>query len=131
METPQQTIGRLLTALEVLTREEEHLFESGLYVESTAVQQRSMPLVRKIAELLVGPNVAQSLDQDLQQRLQTLLKNRQAHYERLTAQLEATQKELEKIALAQARAKKIRPAYSSADGSGASPQTVGAFAAEG
>lgn len=111
METPHQTIGRLLTALETLTREEEYLFENGLYVESTAVQQRSMPLVRKIAELLVGPNVAQTLDADLQRRLQTLLKNRQAHYDRLSAQLEQTQKELEKIAAAQARAKKIKPAY--------------------
>jgi hypothetical protein len=111
METPQQMIGRLLTALETLTREEEHLFDNALYVESTAVQQRSMPLVRKIAELLVGPNVAQSLEPALQTRIQTLLTNRRAHYERLSAQLEATQKELEKISLAQARARRIRPAY--------------------
>jgi uncharacterized protein YdbL (DUF1318 family) len=112
METPHQTIGRLLTALETLTSEEEHLFESGLYAESTNVQQRSMPLVRKIAELLVGPNVAQTLSPDLQSRIQTLLENRRAHYERLSAQLELTQQELEKIAAAQARARRLRPVYS-------------------
>jgi Skp family chaperone for outer membrane proteins len=111
METPQQTIGRLLTALETLTREEEHLFDHGLYAESTAVQQRSMPLVRKIAELLVGPNVAQSLEPAVQTRIQTLLQNRRAHYDRLSAQLEATQKELEKINAAQARARRLRPVY--------------------
>ncbi|MFT3869097.1 MAG: hypothetical protein QM715_11620 [Nibricoccus sp.] len=112
METPHQTIARLLTALETLTREEETLFESGFYVESTAVQQRAMPLVRKIAELLVGPNVAQTLEKSIQLRLHELLKSRQAHYERLSARLDETQKELEKIATAQTRAKRLRPVYS-------------------
>ena len=113
METPHQTIGRLLVALETLTREEEHLFETGLYAESTAVQQRSMPLVHKIAELLTGPNVAQTLESSLQIRIQTLLQNRHAHYDRLSAQLEITRKELEKINEAQVRAKRLRPAYRS------------------
>jgi len=130
METPHQTIARLLTALETLTREEELLFENGLYVESTAVQQRSMPLVRKIAELLVGPNVAQTLENDLQVRLQELLKSRQAHYERLSARLEETQKELEKIAEAQARAKRLRPVYRAPSDPGQSLRTTPAFAGE-
>ena len=111
METPHQTIGRLLTAVETLTREEEFLFEEGMYVESTAVQQRSMPLVRKIAELLVGPNVSQTLDPDLQTRIQTLLENRRAHYDHLSARLEATQQELDKISAAQALARRMRPVY--------------------
>jgi hypothetical protein len=112
METSHQTIGRLLTALETLTREEEYLFDNALYVESTAVQQRAMPLVRKIAELLVGPNVAQALAPEMQVRIQTLLQNRRTHYDRLSAQLEVTRKELEKINAAQVRARKLRPAYS-------------------
>ena len=112
METPHQIIGRLLTALETLTREEEHLFDHGLYAESTAVQQRAMPLVHKIAELLVAPNVAQTLDPALQVRIQTLLQNRRAHYDRLSVQLEATRIELEKINAAQIRARRMRPAYS-------------------
>ena len=111
MESIHQTIGRLLTALETLTREEEHLFETGLYAESTAVQQRSMPLVHKIAELLMGPNVAQTLDSALQVRIQTLLQNRRTHYDRLSAQLEVTRQELEKINVAQIRARRLRPAY--------------------
>jgi len=111
METPHQIISRLLTALETLTREEEHLFESGMYPESTAVQQRSMPLVRKIAELLVGPNTAQTLDSALQNRIQILLQSRRAHYDRLSAQLEVTRKELEKINAAQIRARRMRPVY--------------------
>lgn len=111
METPHQTIARLLTALETLTREEEVLFENGMYVESTAVQQRSMPLVRKIAELLVGPDVAKTLAPDIQTRLQTLLKDRKAHYDRLSEKLEATKRELDQIAAAQSRAKKLRPVY--------------------
>ena len=108
MEPPHQLISRLLTALETLTREEEHLFECGMYPESTAVQQRSMPLVRKIAELLVAP---QTLESALQSRLQTLLKNRRAHYDRLSAQLEVTRQELEKINAAQIRARRLRPIY--------------------
>jgi hypothetical protein len=111
METPHQTIGRLLTAVEALTREEEFLFEQGQYVESTAVQQRSMPLVRKIAELLVGPNIAQTLEPGLQTRIQTLLQNRQSHYDHLSARLEATQQELDKISAAQALARRMRPVY--------------------
>jgi len=130
METPHQTIGRLLTALETLTREEEFLFENGLYVESTAVQQRSIPLVRKIAELLVGPNIAQTLDANLQVRIQSLLKSRQAHYDRLSAQLEATQKELEKIASAQVRARRIRPVYRSPSSPEQSRLSSPAFARE-
>jgi len=112
METPHQIIGRLLTSLETLTREEEHLFNHGLYAESTAVQQRAMPLVHKIAELLVAPNVAQTLEPALQVRIQTLLQNRRAHYDRLSAQLESTRIELEKINAAQIRARRMRPAYS-------------------
>jgi len=111
METSHQTISRLLTALETLTREEEYLFDNALYVESTAVQQRAMPLVRKIAELLVGPNVAQTLAPEMQVRIQTLLQNRRTHYDRLSAQLEVTRMELEKINAAQVRARKLRPAY--------------------
>jgi hypothetical protein len=111
MEKPHQVISRLLTALETLTREEEHLFETGFFAESTAVQQRSMPLVHKIAELLTGANVVQTLESSLQIRIQTLLQNRRTHYDRLSAQLETTRKELEKINAAQVRARKLRPAY--------------------
>ncbi len=111
METPHQTIARLLTALETLTKEEEHLFEVGMYAESTAVQQRSMPLVHKVAELLNGPNVAQTLEASLQIRVQALLQNRRTHYDRLSAQLEVTRQELEKISEAQIRARRLRPAY--------------------
>ena len=73
-----------------------------------------MPLVRKIAELLVGPNVAQTLNPEMQVRIQTLLQNRRAHYDRLSNQLETTRKELEKINAAQVRARKLRPVYSTA-----------------
>ncbi len=111
METPHQTLARLLTALETLTREEEHLFEIGMYAESTAVQQRSIPLVHKVAELLAGPNVAQTLEASLQKRVQNLLQNRRAHYDRLSAQLEITRQELEKINAAQIRARRLRPVY--------------------
>jgi len=130
METPHQTIARLLTALETLTREEELLFEHGLYVESTAVQQRAMPLVRKIAELLVGPNVAQTLEASLQTRLHELLKSRHAHYERLTARLDETQKELDKIAAAQARAHRLRPYRGAPVSPELSRRSTPAFASE-
>ncbi len=128
MEAPHATIARLLTALETLTREEEFLFEQGNYSESTEVQKRSLPLVRKIAELLVGPDVARTLDSAMQVRLQDLLKNRQAHYDRLTARLEDTQKEIDKINAAQIRARQLRPAYAAPDspepGSRSSPAFV-------
>lgn len=130
METPHQTIARLLTALETLTQEEDQLFENGRYVESTAVQQRTMPLVRKIAELLVGPNVAQTLEAGLQVRLHELLKSRNAHYARLTACLEKTQQELDKIATAQARAKRLRPVYRAPNSPEQSRRSSPAFAGE-
>lgn len=124
METPHQTIGRHLTAVEALTREEEFLFEKGQYAESTAVQQRAMPLVRKIAELLTEPKIAQALEPGLQNRLQTLLQTRREHYERLSERLEATQQELDKISAAQALTRRMRPVYRA-------PAATVSFAAEG
>lgn len=111
METPQQTIGRLLAALEVLTGAENHLLETGFPDDAIAVQQRAQPLVEKIAALLVSPGVSASLDAPLQTRVQTLLKSREHQLARLSAQMEATQTELEKLNAAQIRARQLRPIY--------------------
>lgn len=114
METPQQTIGRLLVALETLTREEEHLFNAGLIAQSTAVQERAMPLVTKIASLVTQPGIAHSLNPTLQLQLQTLLKNRRAHYEHISHALETAEQELRNVNAATIRARQLKPVYCTA-----------------
>lgn len=126
METPEASLGRLLTALEELTQQEESLFNKGLYRDSIAVQQRSMPVATKIASLLVGPGVAQSLEKSLQVRLQQMLQRRQEHYKIVTTKVTEAEKELKRLSEAEARTRIVRP-Y----GERKNRRPVSAFAAEG
>jgi hypothetical protein len=127
METTEATLERLLTALEDLTRQEEHLFNKGLYRDSVLIQERALPVATKIAALLVGPGVTASLKKPLQLRIQDLLQRRRAHYKVVTDKTEETGRELRKIREAELRTQMVRP-YG---GKARNQRPVSAFAAEG
>jgi len=114
METAPQTIGRLLGALESLTEQERHLIETGSYEEAIAIQERSRPLVDKIAEMMMIPGVANSLEESVQMRAQDLLSAQLAQIRRLSDHMEQAQHQLEIIKSAQSRAQRVRPIYRSA-----------------
>lgn len=111
METAQQTISRLLGALETLTREEHSLLNHGFFAEAVAVQAREQPLVARIVELLFQPGVASTLDAAVQARAQRLINDQRAQAERLDAAIEEARVQLEQLRTAQSRAQKLRPSY--------------------
>lgn len=111
METAQQTISRLLGALENLTREEHLLLSHGFFPEAIAVQAREQPLVARIVELLFEPGVASSLESSVQTRAQQLINAQRAQSERLGAAINETRGHLDQLRAAQTRAQKLRPAY--------------------
>ena len=113
MESAQQTVSRLLGALETLTEEERHLLETGAYPEAIAVQERSRPLVDKIAELMLIPGLASSLEQSVQMRAQDMLSAQLAQIKKLDQQMEKTRQQLQEIHSAQSRAQRVRPIYRS------------------
>jgi capsule polysaccharide export protein KpsE/RkpR len=127
METAQQTISRLLGALETLTHEEHLLLNHGFFSEATAVQAREQPLVARIVELLFEPGVAGSLDHAVQDRAQRLINAQRAQAERLEAAIDEARNQLEQIRNAQSRAQKLRPSYGAL---AAAPSTL-SFAGEG
>ncbi len=111
METAQQTISRLLGALETLTAEEHLLLSHGFFPEAIAVQAREQPLVARIVELLFEPGVASSLDTSVQARAQQLISAQRAQSERLEAAISEARGHLDQLRSAQTRAQKLRPAY--------------------
>lgn len=111
METAQQTISRLLGALETLTTEEHMLLEHGFFPEAIAIQAREQPLVTRIVELLFEPGVAASLDDAVQSRAQRLINAQRDQAERLGAAITETRGHLDQVRSAQTRAQKLRPAY--------------------
>jgi hypothetical protein len=111
METAQQTISRLLGALETLTREEHQLLNEGFFPEAVAVQVREQPLVARIVELLFQPGVSAGLDKAIQLRAQRLISAQGEQSERLDVALVETRRQLEQLRTAQTRAQKLRPSY--------------------
>ena len=126
METAPQTIDRLLSALETLTREEHLLLDQNCYAEVHAIHEREQPLVTRIIELLLQPGVSATLDPDLQRRAQNLLAAQSIQIERLAQRIQSTQTELQQIRAAQSRILKVRPSYGAAV-----PDRVLSFAGEG
>lgn len=126
METAPQTIGRLLSALETLTREEHLLLEQNAYVEVRAIHEREQPLVTGIIELLFQPGVSVTLDPELQRRAQNLLAAQSTQLERLAQRIQSAQTELQQVRAAQSRLQKVRPSYGAT-----SPERALSFAGEG
>ena len=113
MEPAHQTVDRLLGALESLTEEEHHLLETGAFTEALAIQERSRPLVDKIAELMLTPGVAHSLAPSVQMRAQDMLSAQLAQIRKLGDQMEKTRQQLNVVTAAQSRAQRFRPVYRS------------------
>lgn len=113
MESAQQTISRLLGALEALTREEHLLLSHGQFSEATAVQERERPLVAMIVELLFQPGVAAGLDDAVQARAQRLIQAQHAQTQRLDLAINEARIQLDQLRNAQTRAQKLRPSYGS------------------
>jgi hypothetical protein len=113
MESAHQTVDRLLGALESLTEEERHLLERGAFTEAIAIQERSRPLVDKIAELMLTPGLANSLDSGVQMRAQDMLSAQLGQIRKLDEQMEKTRQQLQVIHSAQSRAQRVRPIYRS------------------
>jgi hypothetical protein len=111
METAQQTISRLLGALETLTREEHLLLDHGFFSEATTVQAREEPLVARIVELLFQPGVAAALDDSVQQRAQRLINAQRVQSERLAETITEARSHIDQLRSAQTRAQKLRPSY--------------------
>jgi len=111
METPAQTIGRLLGALEALTAEDNCLLEQGNFTEAAEVRQREQPLAAQVALLLQIPGVGSSLDVHTRTRLQSLIDKQSLQLERLSRLMQNTQSELAQIRSAQKRVQQIGPAY--------------------
>ena len=114
METAQQTISRLLGALETLTAEEHLLLDHGFFPEAIAVQAREQPLVARIVELLFEPGVASALDDAVQLRAQRLISAQRAQAARLDTAISETRGHLAEVRTAQTRAQKLRPSYGAA-----------------
>jgi len=113
MESAHHTVDRLLGALEILTEEERHLLETGAFTEAIAIQERSRPLVDKIAELMLTPGLANSLEPSVQMRAQDMLSAQLAQIRKLDVEMEKTRQQLRVIHSAQSRAQRIRPIYRS------------------
>lgn len=111
METPTQTIERLLAALEGLTLEEQELIRVGSHHAALEVQARERPLVEKIAELLLERGVSQALPAPLQTRAQVLLDSRRVAIEKISAQLTVAQSQLVQLDRARLKAHRVRPTY--------------------
>jgi len=113
MESAHQTIDRLLGALEALTEEERHLLGTGAFPEAIAIQERSRPLVDKIAELMLTPGLANSLEPRVQMRAQDMLSAQLAQIRKLDEEMEKYRQQLQVIQSAQSRAQRVRPIYCS------------------
>lgn len=111
METPAQTIDRLLSALENLARDEHHLIDTDSIEAALAVQEREQPLVTRITELLHQPGLAASLPAATCNRVQSLLAAQQWRLKLLSTKMAANRDELAQLNNAQKRIQLLRPSY--------------------
>ncbi len=116
METPAQTVSRLLKALEELTSAEHGLLDAGAFHDAHLVQERELPLVAKIAELMAQPNLLAQLSPDAVARARKLIKAQAQQLDQLTHNLQETRARLDAISAAEKRAQLLAPAYRNSTG---------------
>ena len=106
METPEQAMTRLVGALELLYAQEAVQSREGHHAAARATQQRSAPLIQRIAELgaaaVTGPTRI---------RLAALAEHRRQSQVRMAAELARLRQEMARIRVIQNRLKRIAPAY--------------------
>jgi hypothetical protein len=109
METPFQTAMRLLAALEDLVEQESTLLHAHDSIGAVEIQNRTAPLVEKLAALAVDPEVTA-----LQPRVAALIDRRQQNGQFLDTELNRLQDELRRVDEARSRLARLLPAYVSA-----------------
>jgi hypothetical protein len=106
VETPEQAMTRLVGALELLYAQEAVQSREGHHAAARATQQRSAPLIQRIAELgaaaVTGPTRI---------RLAALAEHRRQSQVRMAAELARLRQEMARTRAIQARLKRIAPAY--------------------
>jgi hypothetical protein len=112
METPVQTAARLLTALEDLAAQEATMLRTLEFVDAVAIQERTAPLVQKLAELAAHPEVAA-----LRERVGELLARRNQNRHYLDTELARLQVELRRVDEARLRLAGLAPAYTTGNAS--------------
>ncbi len=106
MESSLQKANRLLVALDELVQEEITLIRTMDFVEAVAVRERSAPLVELLCSLADDPFVA-----GLHPRVQALLERWSQNHHFLETQLVRLQAELDRVAEARRRLRRVVPAY--------------------
>ncbi len=117
METPAQTVSRLLGALEELTSTEHGLLAVGAYHDAHLVQERELPLVAKIAELMAQPTLLAQLSPEATARARILIQAQARQLDQLAQNLQETRTRLDGITAAEKRAQLLAPAYRQSSGS--------------
>jgi hypothetical protein len=72
MQTPSETFSRLVAALDILLAEEQCVVRSGELEKIRAVQARTDPVVSRLAELRIDPNLTTKDTEPLLPRLAAL-----------------------------------------------------------
>jgi phage host-nuclease inhibitor protein Gam len=120
MESPAQTCGRLLTALEDLVRQEADRLEARDFPAVAAIQERSAPLIAHLAAH--GGTVA---DRSFRARVAALAARRGRTCAALATQLARVEEELRRIGTAQRQLARMAPAYRSPGAPAAQFSAVG------
>ena len=112
VETPAQTVARLLTALEDLVDQETVLLHSGNYQGVLRTQQRAAPLVECLAGLGAAAGDA------ARDRIASVVNQRRASENWLAGALARGRDELRQLRIDQRRLGQVRPAYGGATSGG-------------
>ncbi len=108
METPAQTGGRLLAALDDLVTQEAAAVLAGDYALIPDLQARTADVGEKLGSLAGDPSVA-----ILRRQVEALLERRQQTQQLLTQRLAAGRLEIERLRMVRQRLGRVAPAYGS------------------
>jgi hypothetical protein len=106
METPEQAMTRLVGALELLYAQEAVQSKAGQHAAARATQERSAPLIQRLAEL-----GSSAVNGPTRIRLAALAEQRRQSRGRMEAEMARIRQELARTRVIQNRLKRIAPAY--------------------
>jgi hypothetical protein len=106
METPGQTGGRLLAALDDLVTQEAAAVLAGDYGVIAGLQARTAAVGEKLSSLAGDPTVAA-----LRLQVEALLERREQTQRQLTQRLTAVRLEIERLRTVRLRVTRLGPAY--------------------
>jgi chromosome segregation ATPase len=111
MEAPGNTFRRLVAALEILVAEEQCLLRLGDPEQLLALQQRTEPIVDRLAELRRNSEVADSEAEPLLPRLAALQARRASSLETMDSRLAEMRATLTALQSARSRLGRLGHAY--------------------